>query len=562
MFTPVRPDRISRRAASSSSASARPASSPGSSSDAAAATVHRSPALVPADEDVDGGLTENRLRAVAARTYPEAVVALYGKATVAAGRDRAERPAPLLGTSVARGAGANPYDLAADDGRRTCRTRATSQYDDRRPTDMRLRRPLGRRVLRDRQARLLRVLRHDDGGRSCARPGIPARIVEGFLPGDRDPLTGDATVRNSDAHAWVEVYFPGYGWVDVRPDRRRHRRADAAAVRPAGRPASAPGRRRAPRQPADRRPRRRVDSEPGGGGPATISPDASRSGRSSSSALLLAVVVGRSRRSRPGGAARAARSAPTARTAWSPGWPRGSGFGPRPEPDRLRVRRRRWRRSCPTPGRELETVARAKVEVAVRRPHRSAATGCASLREAQRRLRTSLLRLVFRRRAGAPTPLAPRRGRAGPPRARRSGCVPPGPRRPPRRAAARGGPVRLCARRTGCPPRNSTTVIAHRSIVHIQNRSSGRSNRVSSETLNTPSWPTTIDHGWVGAASRRSPATWSPVARARARRPSASRPSRSGERRPDARRRPRRATRRRAPRPRSGGAARSPGRPP
>ena len=40
------------------------------------------------------------------------------------------------------------------------------------------------------------------------------------------------------------------------------------------------------------------------------------------------------------------------------------------------------------------------------------------------------------------------------------------------------------------------TVIPHRSIDHIQKRSSGRSNSVSSATLKTPSCPTTIDHGW------------------------------------------------------------------
>ena len=44
---------------------------------------------------------------------------------------------------------------------------------------------------------------------------IPTRLVEGFLPGER---TGSVeTVRNRLAHAWVEVYFPGYGWVPFDP---------------------------------------------------------------------------------------------------------------------------------------------------------------------------------------------------------------------------------------------------------------------------------------------------------------------------------------------------------
>lgn len=46
--------------------------------------------------------------------------------------------------------------------------------------------------------------------------GIPARWVKGFAPGE---LTGDGvyTVRNSDAHSWVEAYFPGYGWIPFEP---------------------------------------------------------------------------------------------------------------------------------------------------------------------------------------------------------------------------------------------------------------------------------------------------------------------------------------------------------
>ena len=46
--------------------------------------------------------------------------------------------------------------------------------------------------------------------------GIPARLVEGYLPGDRD-ASGVETIRRSRAHAWVEAWFPGYGWVDFDP---------------------------------------------------------------------------------------------------------------------------------------------------------------------------------------------------------------------------------------------------------------------------------------------------------------------------------------------------------
>src|SRR5262245_49464176 len=41
---------------------------------------------------------------------------------------------------------------------------------------------------------------------------IPSREVNGFLPGEYNDLGGDYIVRASDAHSWVEVYFPGSGW--------------------------------------------------------------------------------------------------------------------------------------------------------------------------------------------------------------------------------------------------------------------------------------------------------------------------------------------------------------
>ncbi len=47
--------------------------------------------------------------------------------------------------------------------------------------------------------------------------GIPARYVGGFLPGEYNDLGGDFIVRSSDAHTWVEVYFPAYGWITFDP---------------------------------------------------------------------------------------------------------------------------------------------------------------------------------------------------------------------------------------------------------------------------------------------------------------------------------------------------------
>jgi hypothetical protein len=47
--------------------------------------------------------------------------------------------------------------------------------------------------------------------------GIPSREVNGFLPGEYNDLGGDYIVRASDAHSWVEVYFPENGWVTFDP---------------------------------------------------------------------------------------------------------------------------------------------------------------------------------------------------------------------------------------------------------------------------------------------------------------------------------------------------------
>jgi protein-glutamine gamma-glutamyltransferase len=47
--------------------------------------------------------------------------------------------------------------------------------------------------------------------------GIPTRLVTGYAPGQYDPTLDQTIVRESDAHAWIEVFFPGHGWVPVDP---------------------------------------------------------------------------------------------------------------------------------------------------------------------------------------------------------------------------------------------------------------------------------------------------------------------------------------------------------
>lgn len=47
--------------------------------------------------------------------------------------------------------------------------------------------------------------------------GIPARLVTGFLATEWNEIGGYYTVRQRDAHAWVEVYFPQSGWITMDP---------------------------------------------------------------------------------------------------------------------------------------------------------------------------------------------------------------------------------------------------------------------------------------------------------------------------------------------------------
>ena len=221
--------------------------------------------------------------------------------------------------------------------------------------------------------------------------GVPTRYVQGLLPGDGEPGSGRSVVRNRDAHAWVQVYFPGHGWVDFDPTGGPGPRL---APLPSGRPeaSASPGASRSPGfvRPQETLPR---DQPPGGGftgGPRTPGP----AGPLIAVAILLAVAI-----------------AAVAAVAWRRG-PRGPvsadgtygavtrlasrlGYAPRPN-QTVYEYAGALGDLVPTVRPELETVAHAKVEVAygarVLTDDRMR-----SLREAHRRLRIGLLRLFVRR---------------------------------------------------------------------------------------------------------------------------------------------------------------------
>ena len=60
--------------------------------------------------------------------------------------------------------------------------------------------------------------------------GIPTRNVNGFLGGTWSERGGYLAVTGNDAHSWVEVYFPGIGWVPFDPTPPAGREASRAAL--------------------------------------------------------------------------------------------------------------------------------------------------------------------------------------------------------------------------------------------------------------------------------------------------------------------------------------------
>ncbi|GEM_PF-1200728 len=59
----------------------------------------------------------------------------------------------------------------------------------------------------------------------CRLAGIPSRVATGYASGKREDDKAIFHVRQRDRHAWVEVYFPEYGWISFDPAPQEARRS-------------------------------------------------------------------------------------------------------------------------------------------------------------------------------------------------------------------------------------------------------------------------------------------------------------------------------------------------
>jgi transglutaminase-like putative cysteine protease len=220
--------------------------------------------------------------------------------------------------------------------------------------------------------------------------GIPTRVVEGFLPGTRT-ARGEEPIKNGQSHEWVEVYFPGYGWVPFDPTGGEVAKLPAL---PSGPPVTGT----APPLPSfaiPSGPRRDPRDEPLGAGGAGTTGGTGPAGPLIATAVLLAIIF-----------------AVLAFVTWQRG-PRGGttpdhayrtvtrlasrfGFGPRPTQTVYEFSGGLGE-VLPIAKPELEMVARAKVETAYGRGVMGE-DRLRALRLAERRLKLNLLRLAFRRR--------------------------------------------------------------------------------------------------------------------------------------------------------------------
>jgi transglutaminase-like putative cysteine protease len=341
-------------------------------------------ALVPVDGNGPGQLNQSALQATD-RTYPQEVKDLYlGVAAGALGPNARALEKKILADAPSK----TPYDIAQQIVHEL-QSNAYTYVTDVRDLDCAA---IGtvecfatyKKGFCQYYAATMAVILRD--------LGIPTRIAQGFLPGSREESASTERILVSNAHAWVEVYFPGYGWVTFDPTGGNIARI---APLPSGPPIAS-----GPPKPSGgiavlpsflARDGRTEADGPGGAASST----ASSAGPLIAVTVLLLLVVS--------GLAfavwqRGPRGGTTADGAYGTVTRIASRFGFAPRPTQT-VYEYAGALGDVLPGirPELETVAKAKVESVYARGILGEER-LATLRAAQRRLRVGLLRLAFRRR--------------------------------------------------------------------------------------------------------------------------------------------------------------------
>jgi hypothetical protein len=234
--------------------------------------------------------------------------------------------------------------------------------------------------------------------------GIPARYVMGYLPG-RQLDDGRWEVPRSAAHAWVEVYFPGYGWITFDPTPGNEENSNVQPRLDAGPPVATP---RPPDVAAPSptflgpdddegifRPLPGTNPQlPGGGGASGLVGPLAVIGLLAAIGLLVLAV----------GLRRAPRTEPELAYSGVTRLARRLGYGPRPSQTAYEFADGLGE-VVPAVRGELKLVATAKVESAYGRRELQG-EALRALRDAYRRVRMGLLRLVFRRPRGPRGPRA------------------------------------------------------------------------------------------------------------------------------------------------------------
>lgn len=220
---------------------------------------------------------------------------------------------------------------------------------------------------------------------------IPTRLVQGFLPGEREGSV--ETVRDRNAHAWVEVFFPGYGWIPFDPTGTVGIATEipegppVASARPSASAAAS-------FSPDDEDPRRTPVGLPAG----TSQPPPSSGPDERTILVVLAVILGVIVLGVAVMAwARGPRGEVSPDTAWQVLSRTASrfGFGPRPT-QTVYEYAASLGELVPVAEHDLQVVAEAKVETTYARVRLGGAR-LDAVRDATRRLRVSLLRLALRR---------------------------------------------------------------------------------------------------------------------------------------------------------------------